>query len=198
MGGGWVVVGWHNYQDWSDDNLLVLKLLSWCNQLLLVLSNQFCFTWMPQFLRIIASHRVRFNIYKFIIFKPKQSNENLKWKFSRFSHEEIKKLYWSFKTECPTGLVNQENFKSIFSKFFPTGGKQNRENIKGGAQVGNYFQLIWATIRISYFPPSTNKTQESSISRWDLALMIHPYDEYLSRISPLNSLHSCLDLWKTS
>lgn len=34
---------------------------------------------------------------------------------------EIKRLYWSFKSECPSGLVNQEEFHNMFSKFFPTG-----------------------------------------------------------------------------
>jgi len=38
-----------------------------------------------------------------------------------FSYKEIKRLYWSFKSECPSGVVNQEEFHLIFSKFFPTG-----------------------------------------------------------------------------
>lgn len=38
-----------------------------------------------------------------------------------FSYKEIKRLYWSFKSECPSGLVNQEEFHLIYSKFFPTG-----------------------------------------------------------------------------
>merc|ERR1711874_48612 len=38
-----------------------------------------------------------------------------------FTHTEIKKMYCSFKNECPTGLVNKETFHSIYSKFFPTG-----------------------------------------------------------------------------
>merc|ERR1719186_1096116 len=38
-----------------------------------------------------------------------------------FSPMEVKRMYWSFKNECPTGLVNQETFHAIFSKFFPTG-----------------------------------------------------------------------------
>ena len=37
---------------------------------------------------------------------------------------EIKRLYWSFKSECPSGLVNQEEFHNMFSKFFPTGGEK--------------------------------------------------------------------------
>ena len=42
---------------------------------------------------------------------------------SSFSATEIKRLYWSFKSECPSGLVNQETFHEIYSKFFPVGGK---------------------------------------------------------------------------
>jgi len=38
-----------------------------------------------------------------------------------FSPVEVKRLYWSFKSECPSGLVNQETFHTIYSKFFPSG-----------------------------------------------------------------------------
>ena len=40
----------------------------------------------------------------------------------RFSPMEVKRLYWSFKNECPSGMVTQETFHDIFSKLFPTGG----------------------------------------------------------------------------
>ena len=43
--------------------------------------------------------------------------------FRRFSRKEIKRIYWSFKNECPSGLVNQETFHAIYSKFFPAGGR---------------------------------------------------------------------------
>lgn len=38
-----------------------------------------------------------------------------------FTPAEVKRLYWSFKSECPSGLVNQETFHIIYSKFFPVG-----------------------------------------------------------------------------
>jgi len=38
-----------------------------------------------------------------------------------FSPLEVKRMYWSFKNECPSGMVNQETFHAIYSKFFPTG-----------------------------------------------------------------------------
>lgn len=42
---------------------------------------------------------------------------------TRFSEEEIKRLYRGFKAECPTGMVREETFKAIYSQFFPHGGK---------------------------------------------------------------------------
>lgn len=42
---------------------------------------------------------------------------------TRFSEEEIKRLYRGFKAECPTGMVREETFKHIYSQFFPNGGK---------------------------------------------------------------------------
>lgn len=42
---------------------------------------------------------------------------------TRFSRKEIQLIYRGFKQECPTGLVDEEAFKQIFSQFFPQGGK---------------------------------------------------------------------------
>jgi hypothetical protein len=41
----------------------------------------------------------------------------------RFTEDEMKKIYRGFKTECPTGLITEEAFQGIYSKFFPHGGK---------------------------------------------------------------------------
>ncbi|CAG4936119.1 unnamed protein product, partial [Parnassius apollo] len=40
---------------------------------------------------------------------------------SRFTPHEIKLMYRGFKQECPTGMVDEESFKNIFSQFFPLG-----------------------------------------------------------------------------
>ncbi|CAM4653981.1 unnamed protein product [Leuciscus chuanchicus] len=40
---------------------------------------------------------------------------------TKFTRAELKVLYRSFKNECPTGAVNEETFKLIFSHFFPQG-----------------------------------------------------------------------------
>ena len=34
----------------------------------------------------------------------------------------MKRIYRGFKTECPTGLITEEAFTGIYSRFFPHGG----------------------------------------------------------------------------
>ncbi|XP_061381714.1 neuronal calcium sensor 1-like [Danaus plexippus] len=40
---------------------------------------------------------------------------------SHFTPHEIKLMYRGFKQECPTGVLDEEAFKNIFSQFFPLG-----------------------------------------------------------------------------
>ncbi|XP_066507199.1 calsenilin-like [Hoplias malabaricus] len=40
---------------------------------------------------------------------------------TQFSRKELQSLYRGFKNECPSGLVDEETFKSIYSQFFPQG-----------------------------------------------------------------------------
>ncbi|XP_045902945.1 Kv channel-interacting protein 2-like isoform X1 [Micropterus dolomieu] len=40
---------------------------------------------------------------------------------TNFSKKELQVLYRGFKNECPSGVVNEETFKSIYSQFFPQG-----------------------------------------------------------------------------
>ena len=44
--------------------------------------------------------------------------------YFRFSVVEMKRIYRGFKTECPTGLITEEMFHGIYSRFFPHGGNQ--------------------------------------------------------------------------
>uniref|UniRef100_A0A3B4BDY7 EF-hand domain-containing protein n=1 Tax=Periophthalmus magnuspinnatus TaxID=409849 RepID=A0A3B4BDY7_9GOBI len=41
---------------------------------------------------------------------------------TQFTRKELQSLYRGFKNECPSGLVDEETFKSIYSQFFPQGG----------------------------------------------------------------------------
>ncbi|XP_013196246.1 Kv channel-interacting protein 4 [Amyelois transitella] len=40
---------------------------------------------------------------------------------TRFTRHEIKLMYRGFKQECPSGVVDEDAFKHIFSQFFPLG-----------------------------------------------------------------------------
>ncbi|KFV71978.1 Calsenilin, partial [Dryobates pubescens] len=40
---------------------------------------------------------------------------------TKFSKQELQALYRGFKNECPSGLVDEETFKLIYSQFFPQG-----------------------------------------------------------------------------
>ncbi|KAF4081170.1 hypothetical protein AMELA_G00158280 [Ameiurus melas] len=40
---------------------------------------------------------------------------------TNFSKRELQELYRGFKNECPCGVVNEETFIQIYSKFFPQG-----------------------------------------------------------------------------
>ncbi|XP_062857169.1 Kv channel-interacting protein 1-like [Trichomycterus rosablanca] len=40
---------------------------------------------------------------------------------TNFSKRELQELYRGFKNECPSGVVNEETFKQIYSQFFPQG-----------------------------------------------------------------------------
>ncbi|XP_023184870.1 Kv channel-interacting protein 1 isoform X1 [Xiphophorus maculatus] len=42
---------------------------------------------------------------------------------TNFSKRELQVLYRGFKNECPSGVVNEETFKQIYSQFFPHGGE---------------------------------------------------------------------------
>lgn len=40
---------------------------------------------------------------------------------TQFTRKELQSLYRGFKNECPSGLVDEETFKVIYSQFFPQG-----------------------------------------------------------------------------
>uniref|UniRef100_A0A8C9WQW1 Potassium voltage-gated channel interacting protein 3 n=1 Tax=Scleropages formosus TaxID=113540 RepID=A0A8C9WQW1_SCLFO len=41
---------------------------------------------------------------------------------TKFTKKELQSLYRGFKNECPSGLVDEDTFKNIYSQFFPQGG----------------------------------------------------------------------------
>merc|ERR1712008_148527 len=52
-----------------------------------------------------------------------------------FSVGEMKRIYRGFKTECPTGLITEEAFHGIYSRFFPQ-----------GANVSSYSHYVFSTL----------------------------------------------------
>ncbi|XP_056146414.1 calsenilin-like [Lampris incognitus] len=40
---------------------------------------------------------------------------------TQFTRKELQSLYRGFKNECPSGLVDEKTFKTIYSQFFPQG-----------------------------------------------------------------------------
>ncbi|KAL0965607.1 hypothetical protein UPYG_G00283480, partial [Umbra pygmaea] len=55
---------------------------------------------------------------------------------TKFTRKELQSLYRGFKNECPSGLVDEETFKTIYSQFFPQGGRSLPTSVANEA-VGN-------------------------------------------------------------
>ncbi|KAF6199501.1 hypothetical protein GE061_007527 [Apolygus lucorum] len=47
-------------------------------------------------------------------------------KATRFTEQELKRIYRGFKAECPSGLVREDTFRSIYSQFFPQGANSSQ------------------------------------------------------------------------
>lgn len=45
---------------------------------------------------------------------------------TRFTEAELKRIYRGFKAECPTGVVREDTFKGIYSRFFPQGANASQ------------------------------------------------------------------------
>ena len=50
---------------------------------------------------------------------------------THFSRAEIKRLYRDFKAECPTGLIKEETFRTMYTQFFPKGGNEDFAPVPG-------------------------------------------------------------------
>ncbi|CAM1154380.1 KCNIP4 (predicted) [Pycnogonum litorale] len=58
-------------------------------------------------------------VMHFVRYRPERLDTLCKT--TKFSRKEIQLMYRGFKQECPTGMVDEESFKEIFSQFFPQG-----------------------------------------------------------------------------
>ncbi|XP_064630263.1 Kv channel-interacting protein 1-like isoform X3 [Lineus longissimus] len=59
---------------------------------------------------------------------------------TKFSKKELQIMYRGFKQECPTGIVDEETFKEIYSQFFPQGGK-----FTGNSDASTYAHYVFNT-----------------------------------------------------
>ena len=60
----------------------------------------------------------------------------------RFKRAEMKRIYRGFKTECPTGLITEEVFHGIYSRFFPHGGTVTKiDHIKYSSHNNSSFSF---------------------------------------------------------
>lgn len=62
---------------------------------------------------------------------------------TKFNKTEVKHLYRIFKTECPTGILTEERFHTIFSSFFPWGDEPYQNS------VGNYSHYVFSLMDIN-------------------------------------------------
>lgn len=63
-------------------------------------------------------------------------------KATRFSEDEIKRMYRSFKGQCPTGYIQEDKFKDIYTQFFPFGCEYLIFNLKwNGEELLIFFQI---------------------------------------------------------
>lgn len=76
----------------------------------------------------------------FIRYKPRPIEELVK--ATRFTKKEIQFMYRGFKQECPSGIVNEQMFKEIYSQFFPQGG--------------NLFSFTFSTLRLIIYTMKKN------------------------------------------
>uniref|UniRef100_A0A667WUI7 Potassium voltage-gated channel interacting protein 2 n=1 Tax=Myripristis murdjan TaxID=586833 RepID=A0A667WUI7_9TELE len=71
---------------------------------------------------------------------------------TNFSKKELQILYRGFKSECPSGAVNEETFKNIYSQFFPQGGQSDSLCLSEGSSSVCFSSLLFSTfVRNVYF-----------------------------------------------
>jgi hypothetical protein len=73
----------------------------------------------PENLKLLCE-ATGFEFYKTLLPNSEILLENVN--IYRFTVPEMKRIYRGFKTDCPTGLITEEAFHAIYSRFFPHGG----------------------------------------------------------------------------
>lgn len=64
---------------------------------------------------------------------------------TKFSRKELQIMYRGFKQECPTGIVNEDTFKEIYSQFFPQGDTWGGIGVSKKADSSAYAHYVFNT-----------------------------------------------------
>ncbi|XP_028999117.1 Kv channel-interacting protein 4 isoform X3 [Betta splendens] len=95
---------------------------------------------------------------------------------TRFSRKELQILYRGFKNECPSGIVNEDTFKDIYSQFFPQGGLfhvsagfKNRQTLKSSDSM-RPFVLIDASTYAHFLFNAFDTDHNGSVSFEDFVM----------------------------
>lgn len=111
-----------------------------------------------------------------------------------FNIDEMKRIYRGFKTECPTGLITEETFHDIYSRFFPH-----------GANISSYSHYVFSTldhedtgvITFENFVLGLSILLRGSLEdklRWTFSLYDQDKDGFISREEMEDVVGSVFDL----
>nr|XP_055064670.1 Kv channel interacting protein 3b, calsenilin isoform X1 [Misgurnus anguillicaudatus] len=112
---------------------------------------------------------------------------------TKFTRKELQSLYRGFKNECPSGLVDEETFKSIYSQFFPQGDATTYAHF-----LFNAFDMDRnGSIRFEDFVIGLSVLLRGSVTeklRWAFNLYDINKDGYITREEMLAIIKSIYDL----
>ncbi|XP_051541341.1 Kv channel interacting protein 3b, calsenilin isoform X1 [Myxocyprinus asiaticus] len=112
---------------------------------------------------------------------------------TKFTRKELQSLYRGFKNECPSGLVDEETFKSIYSQFFPQGDASTYAHF-----LFNAFDLDRnGSIRFEDFVIGLSVLLRGSVTeklRWAFNLYDINKDGYITKEEMLAIMKSIYDM----
>ncbi|XP_033632727.1 Kv channel-interacting protein 4-like isoform X3 [Asterias rubens] len=112
---------------------------------------------------------------------------------TKFTKKELQLMYRGFKQECPSGLVNEETFKEIYSQFFPQGDSSHYAHF-----VFNSFDTDHnGSITFEEFVTGLSVLSRGSLNdklNWAFNLYDINGDGYITREEMLSIIQSIYDM----
>ncbi|KAG9346550.1 hypothetical protein JZ751_006861 [Albula glossodonta] len=126
---------------------------------------------------------------------------------TNFTRRELQALYRGFKSECPSGVVNEETFKQIYSQFFPHGDASTYAHYLFNAfdstqtgsikfEVNTVFPLVMSPV-LSDFVTGLSVLLRGSVREkleWTFKLYDINKDGYISREEMTNIVRAIYDM----